>query len=123
MLALHADGNLQHWVMMQHADLDLCGVVALANHAHHEIHESKVPIIAEMQRHLDGTGDDSYRLRPIISATPTTWKPDPRSREQGRNVAYLASTFGRALQSEGIRKSGVTRLFRTGAAVRAAAMG
>ena len=51
----HAGGDLQHWVMTQHAALDLCGVVALANHLVHEIYDNKVPIIAEMHAHLDGS--------------------------------------------------------------------
>ncbi len=118
----HAGGDLQHWVMMQHAVPGLCGVVALANHIQHEMHVSKVPIIAEMHAHLDGSGDDSYRLRPIISKAPTTWKPVARSREQHSNVTYLAGTFKGALQRAGVHKLGVTRLFRRGAAVRAASM-
>ena len=122
-MALHADGALQHWVMTQHAVLELCGVVALANLIQHEIHVSKVPIIAEMRAHLEGSGDDSYRLRPIISKAPTTWKPLPRSREQKSNVAYLAYIYKLALLLAGIYKYGVTRLFRTGAAVGAASLG
>jgi hypothetical protein len=118
----HASGDLQHWVMMQHAVLGLCGVVALANLIQHEIHKSRVPIIAELHAHLDSSGDASYRLRPIISKAPSTWKPVPRSREQHSNVTYLAGTFKGALQRAGIHKSGVTRLFRTGAAVRAGSM-
>jgi hypothetical protein len=119
----HADGDLQHWVMTQHAVLGLCGVVALANHIQHEIHVSKVPIIAEMHACLDGSGNDSFRLRPIISKAPTTWKPVPRSKDQRSNVDYLGEVYKRAQLGAGIKKYGWTRMFRAGAAARAGSKG
>jgi hypothetical protein len=68
------------------------------------------------------TGDDSYRRRPIISSDPTTWKPEPRSSKQRKNVTYLSATYKDALEGAGIQKLGVTRLFRRGAAVRLTGM-
>jgi hypothetical protein len=109
--------------MMQHAVWRLCGVVALADHIHHEILDGMVPIIAEMHEYLDGSGDDSFRLRPIISKAPTTWKPVPRSKDQRSNVDYLGETYKHAQQGAGIKKHGWTRMFRTGATARAHSKG
>jgi hypothetical protein len=80
---------------------DVCGVVALANLAKDEIHVSKVSIIAELRAHVDGSGDDSYRLRPIISAAPTTWKPfhAARSRDATSRTLPTRTSACRHLQA------------------------
>ncbi len=86
LLAPHADGALQHWVMMQHAVLDLCGVVALANLVQHEIHRSKVPIIAELRTltalatSATGGGPSSQKHPPHGNPTSRTLQTHTRMR-------------------------------------------